>query len=325
MILSSPESILSFLKTHPLESVVVIHEPGADLTKLSKLLKKKKVGPIHFVPLNQGRLDGDASPFNDARAIILWTFDPQIAYTTRYQIVDMLFKSNRLTPPIYGPSFSYQPLQEDKNFQKVIANVNKKFTFRYIEQNDQYFQAWRYFGVFQLLRHALKLQGDCVEFGVLNGHSTALLAETMEFFNIKNKTIYCFDTWAGMPSSNPGADPYYKKGDFSQTSLELVKKNLAPWGDRIQFVPGDICKTAKDFFKTPLCFIRIDVDLYEPTKVCLEETYDQMVPGGVIYLDDYVQKETVGERIAVDDFLSDKKERPFYMVGDRAYLLKDIG
>ena len=83
-------------------------------------------------------------------------------------------------------------------------------------------------------------------------------------------------------------------------------------------------QTVHSFAARPLCFVRIDVDLYAPARAAVERVYDWVVPGGILYFDDYVSEKTVGERLAVDEVLKGKKERPFYMLGDRAYIIKGI-
>lgn len=46
----------------------------------------------------------------------------------------------------------------------------------------------------------------------------------------------------------------------------------------------------------------IDVDVYEPTKVILENFWDKIVKGGILMLDDYGTIE--GETKAVDEFFA---------------------
>ena len=43
-----------------------------------------------------------------------------------------------------------------------------------------------------------------------------------------------------------------------------------------------------------------------------------------IYFDDYVSEKTIGQRIAVDEVFAERSERPFYMLGDRAYIVKGV-
>jgi O-methyltransferase len=51
----------------------------------------------------------------------------------------------------------------------------------------------------------------------------------------------------------------------------------------------------------PVALLRLDGDWYASTKICLEQFFDQIVPGGFIVIDDYGTYE--GCRKAVDEFL----------------------
>ena len=68
-------------------------------------------------------------------------------------------------------------------------------------------------------------------------------------------------------------------------------------------------------------FVNLDVDIYEPSKVILENIYERVNPGGIIMLDDYTKFR--GETDAVDDFFSSREEivndplydkTPFYII-----------
>jgi hypothetical protein len=51
-----------------------------------------------------------------------------------------------------------------------------------------------------------------------------------------------------------------------------------------------------------IALLRLDGDWYESTMVCLENLYDNVVPGGYVVIDDYGRWE--GCRKAVDEFLA---------------------
>jgi SAM-dependent methyltransferase len=249
--------------------------------------------------------------------IILAIFNPTV-YRLRYLFTKLLASEHSIE--VIAPSYPYDPLNEDETFNLIVNNLLAKTDF-----DKSFFNTYANYGAYQLLRMALRYPGDCMEFGCYYGQSASFLAETMEVLKIdRNKRIFLFDTWEGMPSSNKAADGYYKKGDFSDTSLEKIQKTLAPWSNRFEYVKGDIVKTLPAVKPCQLCYARIDVDLYEPAKVALNTIYDWIIPGGIVYLDDYISVYTVGERIAIDEVLENYVEKPFYNVGDRAYIIKGV-
>jgi hypothetical protein len=56
--------------------------------------------------------------------------------------------------------------------------------------------------------------------------------------------------------------------------------------------------------------VHLDCDIYESYKTCLDSLYDQVVPGGVILFDEYACPVWPGATRAVDEFFSDKPEKP---------------
>jgi hypothetical protein len=64
------------------------------------------------------------------------------------------------------------------------------------------------------------------------------------------------------------------------------------------------CETIPEYIaKNPtikISLLHIDVEVYEPTKIILENLWDKIVKGGILMLDDYGTVE--GETKAVDDF-----------------------
>ena len=55
--------------------------------------------------------------------------------------------------------------------------------------------------------------------------------------------------------------------------------------------------------------MRLDGDWYASTKVCLDNLYQLVIPGGVIIVDDYGAYD--GCRIAVDEFIKENRITPF--------------
>jgi len=53
-----------------------------------------------------------------------------------------------------------------------------------------------------------------------------------------------------------------------------------------------------------VALLRLDGDWYESTKCCLENLYDNVVPGGYVIIDDYGA--LTGCKEAVDDFLNER-------------------
>ena len=73
-------------------------------------------------------------------------------------------------------------------------------------------------------------------------------------------------------------------------------------------IKGNITKTLPKFLKEnsnkKFSLINLDVDVYEPTKVILENIYDKLSNNGIIIFDDY--NSVKGETDAVNDFFKSR-------------------
>ncbi|MEK9942068.1 MAG: TylF/MycF/NovP-related O-methyltransferase, partial [Gammaproteobacteria bacterium] len=83
----------------------------------------------------------------------------------------------------------------------------------------------------------------------------------------------------------------------------LVRKNL---NEGVDLIKGDIMDTLPDYLKrhpqARFSLINLDVDIFEPSKLILEECFPRLVKGGVLLMDDYGK--FPGETKAVDDYFS---------------------
>jgi hypothetical protein len=72
----------------------------------------------------------------------------------------------------------------------------------------------------------------------------------------------------------------------------------------------------------PIAILRLDADYYASTKFCLDELYEQVVPGGFVIFDDYGTYE--GCRQAVDEFRAHLADKPFqhHIDADGRYWVK---
>jgi O-methyltransferase len=186
-----------------------------------------------------------------------------------------------------------------------------------------------------------KVQGDFVECGVWRGGNIILFQKLIEYFSIKNKMIYGFDTFDGMTPPSK-FDIYYnnrsakslmnkenKNPNLEHTihaicSLNQVKKNISNTtkNNCIKLIQGDVKKTLKINKNLPekISILRLDTDFYDSTKIELEILYPRVQSGGILIIDDY--GEWQGAKKAVDEYFG--ASIPFLHIVDRScrYLIK---
>jgi hypothetical protein len=132
--------------------------------------------------------------------------------------------------------------------------------------------------------------------------------------NAYSRKIIAFDIFGKFPDANFEKDIVFRNkfveeaGEHSISDLELMaiytKLGLS---ENIRLVPGDIAETIPKFvLENPqirIALLHVDVDLYEPTKVVLENLYPMVVKGGVIILDDYGA--FPGANQAIEEYFND--------------------
>lgn len=188
---------------------------------------------------------------------------------------------------------------------------------------------------FELYKMALEVPGAVVECGVFKGASLVRFATFRELLsNPFSKKIIGFDAFGRFPETEFAADQGFRK-KFVESSGEegigkdqllqvLKNKQLDRW---VELVEGDITKTVPAYVEAhpelKISLLNLDVDIYEPSVVILEQLYPRLSRGGVLVLDDYGS--FPGETKAIDDFFKDKnvKIRKFPYCMSPAYVIKD--
>lgn len=167
--------------------------------------------------------------------------------------------------------------------------------------------------------------GNYVECGVWKGGSAAIMVHLAQKYGSRRQ-VHLFDSFEGMPEpTKADGEMAVIFSEYKSTGrLESIKKTVGPLEevkklffsildldrDNINFHKGWFQETLSQAKKAvgPIVVLRIDADWYESVKVCLEEFYDQVVPGGYVVFDDYGY--WPGCRKAVDEFFQKRKIKP---------------
>jgi O-methyltransferase len=182
----------------------------------------------------------------------------------------------------------------------------------------------------RLARRIRTLYGCVVECGVWRGGMSAGIATILG----PSRKYFLLDSFEGLPPAQPVDGPAAAKWQQARdaptfynncsASPECAREamNIAGATD-FQLVKGWFSDTIPSFrLSEPIALLRLDGDWYDSTIVCLEGLFDQVVPGGLIIVDDYYAWD--GCSRAVHDFLSRRAatER-IRLLGNVCYLVKD--
>ena len=139
------------------------------------------------------------------------------------------------------------------------------------------FRAWTLLLVLdQALAHTPN--GDIAEFGVSSGGTFALMSLLLDK-TWRYASLYGYDTFEGLPQTDPRRDPAYKKGQFRAKPEEtiLLLDRLCEDRSRISLIKGLVERTVSKETLPRLCFAHMDMDLYAPTLHVMRALQEQSV------------------------------------------------
>jgi len=162
-----------------------------------------------------------------------------------------------------------------------------------------------------------KIPGAFVECGVWRGGSIGLMGRALKH-TAENRPLHLFDSFQGLPEPEEidGVTAKEYSSGKSEGRLTAIARCEANLGEvqkflleRLQLDPKNIHfhvgwfqdTVAKDAGQVgDIAILRLDGDWYASTRICLENLYPRLVPGGFVILDDYFWWE--GCRKATDEF-----------------------
>lgn len=203
--------------------------------------------------------------------------------------VDWLLPPHLSTYTVSGLETS--PLVDIREFQEILETV-RPYTLLSEE---------RLLSLYSLAKQiCLKdIPGNFAECGVCRGGSTALLAIVIKRYSLRLRRVYAFDTFEGMPDpieiDKSNGIPANQTGFGSGTLKAPIAENLdiicQSLNVRELVVPvlGLFSQTLPEYKSQvgELAFLHADGDWYESTLDIFTNLYDNVVPGGIIQVDDY--------------------------------------
>jgi len=141
------------------------------------------------------------------------------------------------------------------------------------------------------------ITGNIVEIGVARGLTTRFLCEHIKKQNLGNSLrLYAIDTFDSFTKEDLDYEVQHRGKvlfdleAFGYNDFEIWKKNFTDFSF-VTAIQSD-CSIV-DYQKIgPIKLAFLDVDLYLPTQKTLVKLYNELVPGGVIVVDDVLNNNT---------------------------------
>ena len=136
----------------------------------------------------------------------------------------------------------------------------------------------------------IKGEGVVLEIGIGGGATSIMINQALKYSQ-SNRKFIAIDTFRGFTEEDISYENSFrgKVGNFQayqSNSMDWYKKTLLAHGINDAFVIESDCKKVNYDQIGPIAFCLFDVDLYFPTKKVLPILYDQLIPGGIIIVDD---------------------------------------
>lgn len=234
------------------------------------------------------------------------------------KMIIVLAKKVRFKEPSTTSNNYYKYLEKlETYFETSIGNTIEKLENfpKYVPR--QY--VTNFLSKYEIFKKILNVQGSIVECGLLFGGSLMSFAQfsaILEPINNQRKIIG-FDTFSGFPQlsdhDKKTNSDFLKKGGLSVDSYEDLKKCISLYDmnrfvshvPRVELVKGDATKTIPAYLEenphTVVSLLYLDFDIYEPTKIALENFVPRMPKGAIIAFDELNSKLYKGETMAVLD------------------------
>lgn len=167
---------------------------------------------------------------------------------------------------------------------------------------------------YELYKSIIGLPGHIVECGVYKGTSLIRFATFREILESPySRKIIGFDAFGKFPTQDDPNDQKFverfeREGGLGISADELKEVFAHKSFANYEFIEGDICDTVPKYVsehpELKIALLHIDVDVYKPTVVILNNLYDRVVKGGLVIFDDYGT--VAGETRAIEEFFADK-------------------
>ena len=212
-----------------------------------------------------------------------------------------------------------QEAQESSKLKKVFQESPTDWEIK-MENFPKYIKRQnltRLLSLYEIFKLVVDVKGSIIECGVNQGFglmSWAKFSSIIEPINLTRR-IYGFDTFEGFPSidskDKSENSNHVKKGDLKAEVYEELDKLTEIYDstrvlghiNKINLIKGNAVHTIPEFIKKNphvlVSLLFLDFDLYEPTKVAIDNFIPRMPKGSIIAFDELDNPLWPGETLAM--------------------------
>lgn len=179
---------------------------------------------------------------------------------------------------------------------------------------------------YEIFKRVLTVKGSVIECGVFRGGGLMAWANFSAILEPNNlgRRVYGFDTFEGFESVGSEDSSRHretKPGELRSDSFDEIQRLIATFDknrflghvDKVHLVKGDATDTIPVFVDDHphllVSLLFLDFDLYEPTKVAIEQLLPRMPKGAIIAFDELDNPAWPGETLAMIDSVGSNRLR----------------
>ena len=135
----------------------------------------------------------------------------------------------------------------------------------------------------------LNMAGSFVELGTGKGYTMTTILSYLDYQgkDFSKIPIYLFDTFSSSATDSRGSqDSKFGKNIYYAESFEQVQNNFLRFPN-VRLIQGTLPESLKKIEIGPISFLHIDLNAPEVEIECLKSLWDQILPGGIILIDDF--------------------------------------
>jgi len=135
--------------------------------------------------------------------------------------------------------------------------------------------------------------GDFVECGVYAGAEVAVMAKALMICSGNGRRVHLFDSFQGIPEPGREDAEFVAAGTRAggaRCPMEHVQRNMRDWGipeELLAYHPGWFSETLPCRDPEKIALLRLDCDLYESMRPCMEFLHPKLSVGGWEIIDDF--------------------------------------
>jgi len=153
--------------------------------------------------------------------------------------------------------------------------------------------AWNFHVLLWVATQAMRLPGDLVQCGVFNGTDAAAIVQYTNFGASTNKRFFLLDTFVGVPEDQWTPTERERRADSAQWLYKAAGDRYPSVVERFRAYPnvrviqGAVPDTLEQVDSAAVAALFLDMNCAAPEAAAMEYFWDRIVPGGMIFSDDY--------------------------------------